>query len=174
MHQDNVTIRVAQIKDMIEVERIERSCFEGDLLNRRSLRHLLIRGHCSFFVAIQNHAVIGYAVTLFRRRSTLARIYSIAVLNSYRGRCIAGRLLDVAETEAQSRGCTAMRLEVRIDNAQALGLYQGRGYHRLGIKQNYYEDGQVAECLEKGLAQPKEESSSSGQRGLAPKLSASV
>ena len=151
MHEDCVTIRFAQDKDLGEVCQIEQSCFAGDQLSLRSLRHLLVRGHCSFFVAVINHEVIGYAITLYRSGNRLARLYSIGVLSTYWGRGIARKLLDAVENEAQSKGCAAMRLEVRIDNARALGLYQTRGYQWLRIKENYYEDQQSAVCLEKAL-----------------------
>ncbi len=154
MQQDPVRVRSARDTDLDMVELIEQSCFEGDRLSRRSLRNLLLHGHCSFFVATTANAVIGYAITLYRRRSRLARLYSIAVATSYQGRGIAGSLLDAAEFAAHSRGCSAMRLEVRSDNTKALGLYQGRGYRRLRIKQDYYEDGESAECLEMRLGNP--------------------
>ncbi len=154
VQQDPVRIRSARDIDLDKIEQIEQSCFEGDRLSRRSLRYLLQHGHCSFFVAETDHAVTGYAITLYRRGSRSARLYSIAVASAYRGQGIAGSLLDTAEFAAQSRGYSAMRLEVRRDNLQALGLYRGRGYRRLGIKQCYYEDGESAECLERSLGSP--------------------
>lgn len=178
MQQNHIQIRFAQDSDLDQIDRIEQSCFEGDKLSHRSFRDLLLRGNCSFFVAETSHAVIGYAITLYRKGSRLARLYSIAVSNSYRGCGVAGRLLDAAEHEAQSRECTAIYLEVRLDNHQALGLYQGRGYRRFGIKQDYYQDGEAADCLKKTLTtlydHAREESSSSGQRGLAPKIKSSL
>ncbi|MEJ2529658.1 MAG: N-acetyltransferase [Gammaproteobacteria bacterium] len=155
MPQERLHIRFAQERDLVKVDLIERSCFEGDLLSHRSLRNLLLRGNCSFFVAEMDQAVIGYAISLYRRGSSLARLYSIAVASGYRGQGVAGRLLDAAEHEAQSRGCNTMRLEVRSDNIQALGLYQGRGYRRLGSRDGYYEDGESAECLERTLVHPE-------------------
>lgn len=154
MQRDHVRIRFAQDQDLAEVERIEQGCFECDQLSHRSLRNLLLGGNCSFLVAEADQAVIGYALTLYRKGSRLARLYSIAVASAYRGQGIARGLLDAAEDEARSRGCSAMRLEVRSDNTRALGLYQARGYRRLGIKQDYYQDRQAAECLERPLVIP--------------------
>ncbi len=174
MHQDSVTIRFARNQDLTEICQIEQNCFVGDRLSRRSLRHLLVRGHCSFFVAVKNQEVMGYAIILYRRGNRLARLYSIGVLSTCWGQGIARSLLDAAENEARNMGCTDMRLEVRIDNTRALRLYQNLGYQWLRIKDGYYEDQQSAVCFEKALTQPKIDNSSNGQRGLAPNFNSSA
>ena len=45
-----------------------------------------------------------------------------------------------------------MHLEVRADNRTAIGLYQRTGYHPLGQRPDYYEDGATALLLGRQLA----------------------
>jgi ribosomal-protein-alanine N-acetyltransferase len=61
------------------------------------------------------------------------------------------RLLGAAEAEAGMKGCERLRLEVRADNRKAQTLYQKNGYHRVGIIEEYYEDGEAAWRYEKAL-----------------------
>jgi ribosomal protein S18 acetylase RimI-like enzyme len=44
-----------------------------------------------------------------------------------------------------------MRLEVREDNARAIGLYEKSGYRLFGRKPGYYADGATALRFEKTL-----------------------
>ena len=45
-----------------------------------------------------------------------------------------------------------MHLEVRADNIAAIGLYKRAGYHPLGQKPDYYEDGTTALLFGRQLA----------------------
>jgi len=48
-----------------------------------------------------------------------------------------------------------LRLEVRKDNAAAIGLYERLDFHRFGEKRGFYEDGADAWRYEKRLAHGK-------------------
>ena len=56
---------------------------------------------------------------LYRSGSRIARLYSIAVAEPWRGRGLSRQLLEVGENGARRRGCHWMQLEVRDDNATA-------------------------------------------------------
>ena len=45
-----------------------------------------------------------------------------------------------------------MHLEVRADNMTAIGLYERAGYHPLGQRPDYYEDGTTALLFGRQLA----------------------
>ena len=67
----------------------------------------------------------GYVMVLYSKGTALARLYSIAVDGTLRGRGIGGRLIEAAETAALDRGCVSMRSEVRKDNTASLALFEG-------------------------------------------------
>lgn len=52
----------------------------------------------------------------------------LAVATSHRGRGIARALMTRIETELEARGCPKLNLQVRADNADALGFYRALGY----------------------------------------------
>lgn len=152
--QERVEIGIATRADLDALYAIEQASFHGDLLTRRALRYLLEHGHATRLIARINQEPIGYAVTLYRRGTSLARLYTLAVLPQYRGRGVAKQLIERCESEAQELGCVAMRLEVRADNEAALQLYRSGGYRFLGTKDDYYQDHETALCLEKRLRFP--------------------
>ncbi|HEX7044567.1 MAG TPA: GNAT family N-acetyltransferase [Burkholderiales bacterium] len=115
--------------------------FPGDRLTRRSLRHLLTRGHADVWVAAGGDGLLGDAVVLYRRGSCCARLYSLVVAPAARGRGIAQALMRTAEAGTAARGVETLRLEVRCDNRAALALYAKLGYGCIERLPRYYEDG---------------------------------
>jgi len=55
-------------------------------------------------------------------------ISNVAVLPAYRGRGIAGKLVDAALLHMRTIGARCVLLQVRSDNAPALALYRHRGF----------------------------------------------
>jgi ribosomal protein S18 acetylase RimI-like enzyme len=102
-------------------------------------------------VADYDGVLYGYVLTLFRSRSDIARLYSIAVDAEKAGCGIGSQLLSAAEDAAYRRGCKAMRLEVRVGNRPAKALYETSGYRFIGRFLAYYEDGSDALRFQKPL-----------------------
>lgn len=135
-----VSIRNAEPSDLDTLLALERRCFETDRLSRRSLRHWLQVAHRSFSVAELEGRVVGYSLVIFRRGTTLARLYSIAVDPDCRGLGIARRLMAAGERQAEREGRVFLRLEVEVDNGAAIALYEAMGYQPFGIYRHYYEN----------------------------------
>lgn len=149
----SLTLRPAQLADVDALLAVENAAFDGDRLSRRSFRHLLSRGRQATILAQEaDGAVVGYAMVLFHRGTSLARLYSFAVAPEKRGRGIARALLEAAEAEAAERGVVHLRLEVRADNARAISFYEAAGYSPFGAYSAYYDDAADAIRMEKELA----------------------
>lgn len=144
-----IAIRPAALHDVSALESIENACFAGNRISRRSFLAMLRRGNGATLVDVRGGQLRGYLMLLFRRNSSVARIYSIATAPAHAGQGVAAGLLAVAEQLAQARGCTRQRLEVRQDNAASLGLFASRGYQVIGMHARYYHDGMDAYRLEK-------------------------
>ena len=147
-----VTIRPATVGDMADLVRIENAAFATDRFSRRTLHYLLTRARANFLVAERAGAVVGDVVVLLHGRTSLARVYSMAVDPACQGGGTGTRLLREAEAQALADGRAVMRLEVRTDNGRAIGLYQREGYREIGRIAGYYEDGCAALRMEKTLA----------------------
>ena len=159
-----VRIRRAGIADLPALVALENRTFATDRMSARQFRHHLSNPGAGVLVATRGGAVIGAAVVFFRASHRIARLYSIAVAAEARGGGIGESLLAACERMARARGASAMRLEVRTDNAAAQILYERRGYRHFGVRRGYYEDGRDASRYEKALAPTRAASSRRGGR----------
>lgn len=139
-------VRIASAGDIERLLQLEACCFTGDRLSRRSFRRLLATDSSATLVS--EH---GYLTLLFRRRSKVARIYSIAVDPQARGRGFGRMLVEHAEAVSHARERNTMQLEVRVDNDAAIRLYEALGYQAIARLENYYQDGCAALRYRKSL-----------------------
>lgn len=144
-------IRAARADDLDALVGIETAAFVSDRISRRSFRAALASASVAILVAEDAGGIVGYALVSFRRRSSVARLYSIACVKDAPSGC-GRRLLAAAERAAAAAGATALRLEVRDDNDRAIALYRKNGYREIGRYEDYYEDGEAAQRFEKSLA----------------------
>lgn len=145
-------IRPATIDDLDALVACEEACFATDRISRRSFRHLLTKGHQATRVLCDPVGrIIGYAMVLFHRGTSLARLYSLAILPTQRGHGYARELLGAAEGAAAEEAAF-LRLEVNAENERAIDLYRQAGFRPFGRIDDYYEDGGDALRFEKALA----------------------
>src|SRR4051794_34739122 len=76
---ESVTLRVGARTDLSALEALECRAFLHDRVSRRSFSRFVDSPRASLIVADRDGALCGYALVLFRARSRLARLYSIAV-----------------------------------------------------------------------------------------------
>lgn len=138
----NVRVRSAELSDLDDLVALEEHSFTSDRLSRAQFRRHLDSDSAKVLVASTGpHRFFGTAVVFFRKRSGVARLYSIATHHAARGQGVGSVLLDAAEQLVRRRRCRALRLEVRADNAGAIRLYERLGYRRIAALAKYYEDG---------------------------------
>jgi ribosomal-protein-alanine N-acetyltransferase len=140
--------RTARPDDLDALVAIENASFRTDLISRHALRRMIASASADVLIARSDGKTIAYSVTLFRKGSAKARLYSIASIGP---RGIGHALLDEAEKRAAARGAKLLYLEVREDNAHAILSYERNGYMRFGVRANYYADGATALRYEKQL-----------------------
>jgi len=144
-------LRDATSADLDGLVELEAVCFDSDRLSRRSFRKLIDSPTAACRVATAAGRNVGYALLLFRSGTGLARLYSIAVHPAQHGTGVGALLLKDSEGLAFDRDRVILRLEVREDNAEAIRLYERRGYRRIGRYLNYYADRTDALRFEKRL-----------------------
>ncbi len=145
-------VRRADISDLDNLEMLEQRSFDGDRMSRAQYRRHLASDSARVLVASAGRLhFLGSAVMFFRKRSSVARLYSLASQPEARGKGVGTALVEAAEAAARQRGCRVLRLEVRADNQAAIALYQRMGYRRIGCLEGYYEDGADGWRYEKQL-----------------------
>ncbi|MGF7162259.1 ribosomal protein S18 acetylase RimI-like enzyme [Rhodoligotrophos appendicifer] len=144
-------LRSGVAADIPSLVAIENAAFETDRISPRSFKELLRSDSAATRVAEIDGQTAGYAVVLFRRGTSVARLYSIAVAEWARGRHVGEQLMAAVEASAVGRDALFMRLEVRPDNHAAIALYQRLGYRAFGRFLDYYGDHSDALRFEKSL-----------------------
>jgi ribosomal-protein-alanine acetyltransferase len=135
-----LAIRPARLADLDGLVALENASFDTDKLSRRSFRHWLTTEHRALLVAEIERRVAGYILIIYHPGTRLARIYSLAVSPQQRGSGIAKALMTAGEQAAREDGRLYLRLEVSVDNAPAIGLYEALGFQKFGLYRDYYQD----------------------------------
>jgi [ribosomal protein S18]-alanine N-acetyltransferase len=100
-----------------------------------------------FVVALdQEESIIGYA-GVFAPGHTEADILTVGVVPNHRGQGIAKALMALLTDWANAQGSTAIMLEVKTDNQEAIGLYESLGYLKLNIRKDYFGAGLDAQVM---------------------------
>ena len=100
-----------------------------------------------FVVAIDEaQNIVGYA-GVFAPGEAEADILTVGVVPLHRGKGIAKALMALITDWADEQGSTAMMLEVKIDNLEAIGLYEALGYSKLNIRKDYFGAGLDAQVM---------------------------
>ena len=94
-----------------------------------------------FVVAVdEEQSIIGYA-GVFAPGDAEADVLTVGVVPSQRGKGIARQLMALITDWAGQQGSTAMMLEVKVDNLEAIGLYESLGYSKLNVRKDYFGAG---------------------------------
>nr|WP_306268102.1 GNAT family N-acetyltransferase [Pararhizobium sp. IMCC3301] len=144
-------LRPAGPGDLLRLAEIESGGFATDRISNRSFRALIASETAYVIVAEADGEILGYALVLFRRKTRVARLYSLAVDQTAIGLGLGKRLLAEAETETLRRGRVILRLEVHEKNVFAIALYKNCGYQPIGRYERYYGDGGTALRFEKNI-----------------------
>ncbi len=143
-------IRPATETDIPALVALEQNFPPDDRFPIRTWRRLL-RGQSMAYVAVLDAEICGAAVYLYRTGTKVARLYSLTVAPSHRGKGIAPALLAAGEADARTRGCDRVRLEVRQSNATAIRLYERHHFRVMAKIPSYYPDGETAARMEKPI-----------------------
>lgn len=100
-----------------------------------------------FVVAVdETKTIIGYA-GVFAPGHAEADILTVGVVPNHRGKGIAKALMALITDWAKAQGSTAMMLEVKVDNPEAIGLYESLGYSKLNLRKDYFGAGLDAQVM---------------------------
>jgi ribosomal-protein-alanine N-acetyltransferase len=100
-----------------------------------------------FVVALDDQqSIVGYA-GVFAPGAAEADVLTVGVVPEHRGQGIAKALMALITDWAKAQGSTAMMLEVKTDNSDAIGLYQSLGYAKLNVRKDYFGPGLDAQVM---------------------------
>ena len=105
------------------------------------------------FLVATNEAnqIVGYAAVLVVAPGVEADVLTVAVLPEYLRQGIATNFMDQLENWSREKGAPAMMLEVGVNNASAIALYEKLGYQNISTRKGYYGAGLDAFVMRKEL-----------------------
>lgn len=145
-----MNIRKAKISDLEEIKEIEDESFINPFTKEDLLYEISQNPVSNFLVLEKDGLVVGfidYWVTF-----DSATIDQIAVKKSERNQGFAKILLEKSINDLKELGeVSFFTLEVRTSNEPAINLYKSFGFQKVTIKEKYYDDGEDAIYMIKGL-----------------------
>lgn len=125
-------------KDIPRLAEIEKQCFSA-AWDDASLSSAFSLPHFCALAALDGEELFGYicGTVLFED----GEIFRVAVLPNKRKSGVGAALTAAFCEEAAKRGAEQVFLEVRVQNAPALALYQKCGFETNRLRKNYYENG---------------------------------
>jgi ribosomal-protein-alanine N-acetyltransferase len=103
-----------------------------------------------YLVAEVDGAVVGYAVASVV--TDIAELQRIAVDPDHRRHGLATALLEAVLVAATHGGADRLLLEVRENNAAAIGFYAARDFVEIDRRPRYYRDGTTAVVMLRRLS----------------------
>lgn len=147
-------IRQAGPSDLDEIATLESECLGQDAWSPGLIREGLAGlPTVTYLVAVDGDtvegAVVGHAVV--SAAGDIAELQRIAVRDSARRGGHASGLLAEVIIRARAERADRLLLEVRENNAGALGFYAARGFVEIDRRPRYYRDGATAIVMRRGL-----------------------
>ena len=145
-----MNIRKAKISDLEAIKEIEDESFINPFTKEDLIYEISQNPVSNFLVLEKDGLVVGfldYWVTF-----DSATIDQIAVKKSERNQGFAKILLEKSINDLKELGeVSFFTLEVRTSNEPAINLYKSFGFQKVTIKEKYYDDGEDAIYMIKGL-----------------------
>ena len=138
-------MKTSNLEDVLKIENEvfsdpwPRKFFEEDLKSEYS----------KYFILEEDDKVIGYGGLWFMFEN--CDLVNIAIDREYQGKGYGEKLLKLLIKEAILNECEFMHLEVRKGNDKAFNLYEKLGFIKTRVRKGYYEDGEDAIDMVKGL-----------------------
>jgi ribosomal-protein-alanine N-acetyltransferase len=136
-----ITYRVANAFDLPVFVSLDKELFPYSPWSTSQYKEEFSNPTRHFVVAVdaaQN--IIGYA-GVFAPGGAEADLLTVGVVPAHRGQGIARQLMTMITDWAKEQGSVAMMLEVKVDNAEAIGLYESMNYSKLNVRKDYFGAG---------------------------------
>jgi tRNA threonylcarbamoyl adenosine modification protein YeaZ/ribosomal-protein-alanine acetyltransferase len=145
-----IIFRAATTMDAVPLYALEKEIYRGeDPWSLAQFKEEIAAKDRYYIVAEANGAVIGYAGVM--PAGDLTDILTMTVAPEFRRKGIAREFLKRLIDWSRNKKADAVMLEVRIDNTEAIPLYEANGFRKISERIDYYGPGKTALVMRKEL-----------------------
>jgi ribosomal-protein-alanine N-acetyltransferase len=123
--------------DIPAVTALEDALFDDAWTTEMFWNELAQTGSRTYLVATEGEEIVGYAG--LAAMPDEAYVQTIAVAPSHQRKGLGAELLQLLLNDATARGLPRVGLEVRVDNAAAIALYERFGFTAIAVRKRYYQ-----------------------------------
>lgn len=138
MIQNNIKVSVMTIKDLEEIKNILETDFDN-FWNYNIFKSELSNPHSTYFVAKQGNEIVGFIGILIVLDE--ADITNIVIKKSYRGNGLSKIIFKYIIDFCKTQKICKINLEVNSTNLVAINLYKKFEFKQVGLRKNYYQNG---------------------------------
>jgi [ribosomal protein S18]-alanine N-acetyltransferase len=135
----SVVLRPMARVDLPAVARLEVALFGEEAWSADMLATELAGEPARYYLVAADDGVIAGYAGMLAPGGGQADVLTVGVAHDRWGQGIGAALVRNLLAEAARRGCTAVFLEVRVDNDRAQRLYRRHGFDGVGIRRGYYQ-----------------------------------
>ena len=145
-----ITFRAATVMDAVPLYALEKVIYKGeDPWSLAQFKEEIAAKDRYYIVAEAQGTVIGYAGVM--PAGDLTDILTMTVAPEFRRRGIAREFLKRLIDWSRNKKAVAVMLEVRMNNAEAISLYEVNGFRKISERIDYYGPGKTALVMRKEL-----------------------
>lgn len=134
-----MTLRDARAGDLEALLSLENACYPpNQAYSREEYRYALTRAKAVNLALVEGGGLVGFIGAFHHRSHRLGHIYTVNVHPKERGRGLGRALMAECEERLRALGMRACVLEVNVENADAMRLYEKCGYERKELLKDYY------------------------------------
>lgn len=132
-------IRDARPADVDRLLALEAVCYPpGEAFTRETYAYALNGARAVNLAWEEDGAIVGFAGAFHHKRWRAGHVYTLNVAPDARRRGVASALMRECERRLRELGMATVALEVNVDNAAGIALYEKLGYRRVELLREYY------------------------------------
>ena len=148
-----ITYRTPTLFDVPTLVSLERSIFLIDPWSSNQFKEEIgeIGKSRYYLLAESDGQIVGWGGIMFIDAGLEADIVTMAVIPEFRRKGIARKILRDLMSWGLSKKASAFMLEARLNNDEAIALYESEGFSKVSERRNYYAPGVHALVMRKEL-----------------------
>ena len=138
---DLYNIMPISINDLSNVYKLEVESYDFPW-TKEILRDCILYKYDAFTIYF-NNLLVGYIIAKISFPET--HILNLTISKNFRKKGLGRSLIELIINDSRIKGTEDIILEVRVNNHDAISLYEKLNFQKVGVRRNYYESNEGRE-----------------------------